>query len=117
MKIQKFLLRTRGGSLSGCRIFNEIQKENINSSNHICLDELMGAWQPQTTKTGNLPNITFILRKPEALGTEFKCASCTVTGCMLNIELQHGREGMKTANHNAHFGAIAGCTLRLTEEW
>jgi hypothetical protein len=37
------------------------------------------------------------------------------TGCMLYLEIQRGKEGMKTLPHNAFVGAIAGCTLRLFE--
>jgi hypothetical protein len=44
------------------------------------LDETMSAWCPQTTPTGGLPHLSFILRKPEPLGTEFKTIACTVTG-------------------------------------
>jgi hypothetical protein len=62
--------------------------EGFNSNRHAwvaasvrkVLDESMSAWCPQTTPTGGLPNISFILRKPEPLGTEFKCIACTVTG-------------------------------------
>jgi hypothetical protein len=32
------------------------------------VDESMSAWCPRKTKTGGLPNISFILRKPEPLG-------------------------------------------------
>jgi hypothetical protein len=31
-------------------------------------DESMSAWVPRTSKTGGLPNISFIKRKPEPLG-------------------------------------------------
>jgi hypothetical protein len=44
------------------------------------LDESMPAWCPRKDKTGGLPNISFILRNPEPLGTEFKSMSCSVTG-------------------------------------
>jgi hypothetical protein len=44
------------------------------------LDELMSAWHPRKNKTGGLPNILFILQKPEPLGTEFKCMACSETG-------------------------------------
>jgi hypothetical protein len=33
------------------------------------LDETMSTWHPRKTKTGGLPNISFVLRKPEPLGT------------------------------------------------
>jgi hypothetical protein len=46
------------------------------------LDETMSAWQPRKDKTGGLPNISFILRKPEPLGTEFKSMACSVTGIL-----------------------------------
>lgn len=36
------------------------------------LDETMSAYRPRTTKSGTLPYLSFILRKPEPLGTEFK---------------------------------------------
>jgi hypothetical protein len=44
------------------------------------LDESMSAWRPQTSKSGDLPHLSFILRKPEPLGTEFKTIACAVTG-------------------------------------
>ena len=40
----------------------------------------MSAWRPRKDKTGGLPNISFILRKPEPLGTEFKSMACSLTG-------------------------------------
>jgi hypothetical protein len=46
-------------------------------------DETMSAFQPQTTPTGGLPHLSFILRKPEPLGTEFKVTACAVTGELL----------------------------------
>jgi hypothetical protein len=44
------------------------------------LDESMSAWCPRKDKTGGSPNISFILRKPEPLGTEFKSMTCSVRG-------------------------------------
>jgi hypothetical protein len=83
-----------------------------------------------------LPNISFILRKPEPLGerfvviwffiivflfltnsiSEMKCTACSSTGCMLNLEIQRGKEGMKTMKHNNCIGATSGCTLRVMED-
>ena len=39
------------------------------------LDESMSALVPRTTATGGLPTISYIRRKPEPLGTEFKVSS------------------------------------------
>ena len=58
---------------------NDIRKDLLLMSEIITIDESMSAYRPQTTKEGGLPNITFVLRKPENLGTEFK----TVGKCRL----------------------------------
>jgi len=55
----------------------------------------MSAWRPRTTALGGLPNISHVPRIPEPLGTEFKCPACPATGCMVALEIQRGREGMK----------------------
>jgi hypothetical protein len=48
--------------------FNNNRKEKIHFLPWVAIDESMSAWKPQTTKNGNLPNISFIARKPEPLG-------------------------------------------------
>jgi hypothetical protein len=48
--------------------FNEIRKNEISGSLWISVDESMCAWRPRKTATGGLPNISFIVRKPEPLG-------------------------------------------------
>jgi hypothetical protein len=60
--------------------FNQNRANLIAASVIKLLDEFMSAWQPRKDKTGGLPNISFILRKPEPLGTEFKSMACSVTG-------------------------------------
>ena len=57
----------------------------------------MSAYRPQTNKTGNLPNISYILRKPEPLGTELKTVASTGSnGPIIYAEIQEGKEAMKT---------------------
>ena len=96
--------------------FNLNRLKCLDPSNHLCIDELMSAWRPRTTATGGLPNITHIPRKPKPLGTEFKCVACSQTGCMLYLEIQRGKDGMKNLEHNRELGNTAGCTLRLAQE-
>jgi len=48
--------------------FNEIRSNLICGSRWISVDETMCAWKPRKTATGGLPNISFIIRKPEPLG-------------------------------------------------
>ena len=96
--------------------FNRNRLLLLAPSNHLCIDEMMSAWKPRKTKLGGLPNITHIPRKPEPLGTEFKCVACSQTGCMLNLEIQRGKDGMRDARYNRELGNTAGCTIRLAEE-
>lgn len=48
--------------------FNFIRRTRVQSSSWICADETMSAWRPRTTPLGGLPNISFVVRKPEPLG-------------------------------------------------
>ena len=115
--------------------FNRRRREVLVSSTTKILDESMSAYRPRTTKTGNLPNISFILRKPEPLGklcallfhyftllnlhpntgTELKSACCNVTGCMVALEIQRGKEGMSTQDYAIHGGTTA-CCLRIMDQ-
>jgi hypothetical protein len=45
-----------------------------------------------------------------------KCIACPLTGCMINLEIQRGKEGMKDAKYNHLIGAMSGCTLRMLED-
>ena len=47
----------------------------------------MSAFAPQVNKTGNLPHLSYILRKPEPLGSEFKCACCCTLLVFLYLDL------------------------------
>ena len=79
------------------------------------IDESMSAYRPQTTKTGGFPNISFIMRKPENLGTEFKSVVCPVLGVMTYLEIQMGKQLMKKAKYFTELGATASCALRAPE--
>jgi hypothetical protein len=57
--------------------------------------------------------IKLMLPNLNLLGTELKTAACHATGVLHQIEIQRGKEGMKTAKFNTTIGATAGCTLRL----
>jgi hypothetical protein len=74
----------------------------------------MSSYRPRTTATGSLPNISFIFRKPEPLGTEFKCAACPIIGTMKCLEIQRGAKPMRVAKYSAEHGCTSGCSLRLS---
>jgi hypothetical protein len=42
-----------------------------------------------------LRNISFVVWKPEPLGTEFKTSACPITGVMTMMEIQRGKVGKK----------------------
>lgn len=55
---------------------NEVYSEKYAASAVKTLDESMSAFRPpRTTKTADLPHISFIFREPEPLGTEFKVSA------------------------------------------
>ena len=77
--------------------------------------ESMSAIRFHTTAKGNLPHLSYILRNPEPLGTEFKTVACYVTGDLILIELNRGKEGTKNRKYQKELGATAACTKRMTE--
>ena len=48
----------------------------------------------RTTKTGGLPNITYVQHKPKPLETKFKCFVDSIMKIMLYIEVQEGKVRM-----------------------
>ena len=51
--------------------FNWIRQNRVLFAFWMIVDETMSAWRPRTSPTGDLPNVTYIFRKPEPLGTFF----------------------------------------------
>jgi hypothetical protein len=96
--------------------FNSLRRKFVRASKWKVANKSMCAWRPRTTALGGLLNISFVVRKPEPLGTEFKTVACPVTGVMTTMEIQRGKEGMKEKRHNRDVGATTGCTLGLLED-
>jgi hypothetical protein len=95
--------------------YNANRQETVAASFTKVFDELMSAFRPQSQKNGNLPHLSFILRKPEDLGTEFKNAACAETGINLFIEIQRGKLPMRELEFNNPHRPCSACTLRLTK--
>ena len=77
------------------------------------LDESMSAWKPRADKLGGLPNISFVMRKPKPLGTEFKTAVDADTGIMIYMEIQEGKDPMRGKEHAPELGVTSACVLRV----
>jgi len=60
----------------------------------------MSDFCPRTTKTGNLPNLLYVKRKLDPLGTEFKNIVDEMTGAMLWLEIQEDKVRMFTKEHH-----------------
>ena len=96
--------------------FNANRKQTVASSRVKTLDESMSAYRPQTRKDGNLPNISYIMRKPEPLGTELKTvASIGSNGPLIYAEIQEGKLGMRNKSFFSTYGATSSCVLRLVQ--
>jgi len=95
--------------------FNKNRQMTVASSKIKVMDESMSAFRPQTTKTGNLPNISHILRKPEPLGSEYKVVACSKTGMFLHLEIQKGKQGMASAEFTDTLKATSACVKRLNK--
>ena len=76
---------------SAVKDFNDIRNNNVLSSQIKVLNKSMLAWRPHTSRNGGLPNISYIIRKPEPLGTEFKTVYYPVTEVMTHLEIQRGK--------------------------
>jgi len=61
--------------------FNDIRRIRILSAFWMIVDDTMSAYRPRTSATGKLPNISYIFRKPEPLGTFFRCSSSLLSSC------------------------------------
>jgi hypothetical protein len=120
VKVNEDGARKRGGNpwwqfVNAIDGFNDVRLNKTTTSLWDILDDSMSSYCPRTTTTGSLPNISFIFRKPEPLGTEFKCAACPLIGTMKCLEIQRGAKPMRVAKYSAEHSCTSGCSLRLSE--
>ena len=73
--------------MGGIDCFNENRRTKIQAPNDKVLDETMSAYRPTKTAKGDLPHLSYIARKPEPLGTEFKTLAAAYMGVFLHFLL------------------------------
>ena len=95
--------------------YNENRHYSVAASVKKIMDECMSNWKPRTSALGGLPFLSFILRKPKPLGTEFKNSACCFSKIGLRVEVQRGEKPMQAAKYSKEHGVTAGCVLRLCE--
>ncbi|KAL7458010.1 hypothetical protein ACHAWC_009713 [Mediolabrus comicus] len=99
--------------------FNSNRKFKVAASRKKVMDELMSAYRPRTSVTGGLPNISYIQRKPEPLGSEFKVVVCPITKIMLFVEIQRGKDAMNSdeyGKYSSEIGVTAAFVKRAVEQ-
>ena len=76
-------------------------------------DEAMSAFQPRTTASADLDNLSFVKRKPKNLSTAAKCVADGCCGVMQFLEIHEGAEAMALKRHRKEFApataARGGC--------
>lgn len=113
---------TRKGEDEWWQVSKGIDDFNLNRQNTIfsglvkVFDESMSAYCPQTTKTGNLPHLSNIARKPEPLGTELKVTADSVTSIFIHLEIQRGKTSMAKSKYTNEMLKTAACSCRLGEK-
>jgi hypothetical protein len=80
----------------------------------------MSRWLSRTAGgDSNIPHCSFVKRKPEPPGAEFKCISDAETGCIVGILLQEGKEANKRDDAEGFVGFVyqhhIGVSLRLSK--
>ena len=70
-------------------------------------------FRPRTTKLGGLPNLSYILRKSDPLGTELKDTGCRVIRCAKRLELQMEKLAMCAQEFYSKVGATTACSIRM----
>jgi hypothetical protein len=68
-----------------------------------------------TSRFGGLPNISYITRKPEPLGTEFKTSVCPTLNIMTYMEVCKGKESMKNKPFHCTLGATTACAVCMAQ--
>ena len=89
--------------------FNDHRKALITAGVYITLDEMMSACKGAENKytAEGCPGLTYIARKPEPWGIEFKSVCCGITGICLFLEIQEGKERMAKAKFRDHYPPLS----------
>lgn len=75
----------------------------------------MSSYLPQTEKTGDLPHLSKVDRKPKPIGIEKKNCLDGKHEVMLGLEIQKGKVAMRDAEYVGEYLPTAACARRLTD--
>ena len=98
--------------------FNKHRMKGFSAGSGIVLDESISAFRPFFDNTPEgIGWLVKMIRKPKGVGAELKNAACAVTGVMLFLELQEGKDEMAAKEFCEKFPKHAALVLRLTKQW
>ena len=92
--------------------FNDCRRREVRCGASINPDESMWAWTGKSG-VGGLPHLSFVKRKPEPLGAEFKTVCDGESGVMMYMEVQEGAVRMARKPFLDQYKPTTACTLRL----
>ena len=90
--------------------FNDNRRRNVECGFRILVDESIFEW-----RSGSIPHMSFIPRKPKPYGCEMKNALCCDSKCMVFMEIQEGKIRMQRKRYCRSEPATTACTLRLAK--
>lgn len=96
---------------------NQAWVDAIKPGYKLTVDESMFAWYGKGDRQGGMPKVIKIRRKPKGIGCEAKTVADALSGIMVGLELNEGKEAMAEKRWHAEHGATTATTLRLTEPW
>ena len=91
---------------------NTTWQEALRPGYKITVDESMFAWYGKGDRPGGLPRVIKIKRKPKGVGCEAKTIADALSGIMIGIELNEGKEECKKAlafysrSNNVHHSSV-----------
>ncbi|GMH34641.1 hypothetical protein BSKO_02502 [Bryopsis sp. KO-2023] len=91
---------------------NEALQHGITPGTYITADESMVRWTGRS-----MPGMMYIPRKPRPLGLELKVLCCSISKCVLRLEVQEGKEEMGKKEFANRYKATVAGTLRLTKHY
>jgi hypothetical protein len=92
---------------------NENRLREVIIGELLVADEVMSAYKPRTTSTGDLDHVSFVERKPKSLGTEFKSIHEGRHGLTLFLEIQEGKDAMARKRFRDSMNPATATALRL----
>ncbi len=92
----------------------EARNREVKSGSCVTPDESMFEWKSKVVLEW-LPHHSFIIRKPEPLGTEGKTMYEGTFGICIHFEIQKGNPRRSRKTFVRLYGATTGCTVRLCD--